>query len=763
MDSLGFAKRLPVVVALLTGAVLVSAASAGVVADLSVGTAAPPAIFGGYTMTPFPLDPRPLMQDVADVPAPGGGVVGFSPSLNHRRIGDGWATWSHGYTGDVYYTNGGSSATLTLPANTYAFYFYAEPNNFGLFTITATSNSGASLTQQVEGSAGARFYGFYGTDGDTIASITVVADSAAGGFAVGEFGIARTATCDGLNISASVGTAAPPATLGGYPMTAFPLDGRPLGQMVFDVPAPGGGTIDFCPELTHVRIGQGWSTWSHGYTGDVYYTSDNRVTMTLPGGTFAFYFYAEPNLFGTYTITAVADDGSSITQSVTGLSGARYYGFYSCNGAVTIHKIIVTAHPDAAGFAIGEFGIARLPHCTGIGADLSPGTDVPPLSLGGYDVIPFLPDTRPIYDDVTSVSAPDAGSLGFSIPLNHRRIGDGWATWSHDYVGDVYYTNGATQVTVTLPLDTYAFYFYAEPNPFSPIMFIARASNGMEVSEVVNGASGAQFFGFYSCDGSVALTSVTVISTTDFAIGEFGIAPRDRDECHLLAEGSVGTAAPPAVLGGYDMIPFPVDTRPLFDEVFDVPAPGGATLLLVEGANHRRIGQGWSTWSHGYTGDVYYRNGNSLLLLPPPDTYAFYLYAEPNLFGTYWITAVGSDGTTLTQNVTGDSGARYYGFYACSSRTTIESIEITADPAALGFAVGEFGISRLPRDTVLGDMNCDGLLNAFDIDPFVLALTNPAGYAAAFPCCNIFAADANQDGLINSFDIDPFVQLLVGG
>jgi hypothetical protein len=86
MDSLGFAKRLPVVVALLTGAVLVSAASAGVVADLSVGTAAPPAIFGGYTMTPFPLDPRPLMQDVAGVPAPGGGGVGFSPSLNHRRI-----------------------------------------------------------------------------------------------------------------------------------------------------------------------------------------------------------------------------------------------------------------------------------------------------------------------------------------------------------------------------------------------------------------------------------------------------------------------------------------------------------------------------------------------------------------------------------------------------------------------------------------------------------------------------------------------------
>ena len=33
--------------------------------------------------------------------------------------------------------------------------------------------------------------------------------------------------------------------------------------------------------------------------------------------------------------------------------------------------------------------------------------------------------------------------------------------------------------------------------------------------------------------------------------------------------------------------------------------------------------------------------------------------------------------------------------------------------------------------TLLGDMNCDGAVNSFDIDPFVLALTNPAAYQAA--------------------------------
>jgi probable HAF family extracellular repeat protein len=69
----------------------------------------------------------------------------------------------------------------------------------------------------------------------------------------------------------------------------------------------------------------------------------------------------------------------------------------------------------------------------------------------------------------------------------------------------------------------------------------------------------------------------------------------------------------------------------------------------------------------------------------------------------------------------------------------------------------------LLEPVLLGDLNCDGLVNAFDIDPFVLALTDPAGYAAAFPDCSSSAADINQDGAVNTFDIDPFVLLLTGG
>ena len=752
----------------LTGLVFASllavATQAGVVADLSVGTAAPPVVLGGYAMTPFPPDGRPILDFVLGVPAPGGGAVGFSPDLQHRRVPTTWSTWSHGYMGDVYYGGSGVlSATLTLPADTYAFYFYAEPVSFGVFTITATSNSGASLVQPVDGSAGARFFGFYGTHGDTLATITVSIEAAANGFAVGEFGIARAPICEGLGFDSSVGTDAPPAMLGDYPMTPFPADTRPLLEDVFDVSAPGGGFLEFCPDVSHRRIGDGWATWSHGYQGDVYFREGNQLTMTLPGGTFAFYFYAEPNSFGEYSITAVADDGSSVSQLVEGSFGARYYGFYSCNDGTTIKKIIIRAAPEANGFAVGEFGIAREPLCLGIGVDLTPGTGAPPATLGGYEVIPFMPDTRPTLDDVDFVYTPLGGILDFSIPLNHRRIGDGWSTWSHDYTGDVYYTAGDTEVTVILPPDTYAFYLYAEPNPFSAIEFIARANDGTEVAEVVEGASGAQYFGFYSCRGTVSLSSITIMATTDFSIGEFGIALRDRGECGLLSETLPGTDAPPDVLGGYDMIPFGPDDRPLGMTVAGVPAPGGSGVAFDPDLTHLRIGQGWATWSHGYLGDVYRNFEDVAVLTMPPDTFAFYFYAEPESFGSYLIAAQANDGTLIIQNVEGASGARYYGFYACSCRSTIETITIAAQEEANGFAVGEFGIARTPRELRPGDMNCDGLLNAFDIDPFVVALTDPAAYEAAYPCCFRNLADINLDGLLNAFDIDPFVVVLTGG
>ena len=59
-----------------------------------------------------------------------------------------------------------------------------------------------------------------------------------------------------------------------------------------------------------------------------------------------------------------------------------------------------------------------------------------------------------------------------------------------------------------------------------------------------------------------------------------------------------------------------------------------------------------------------------------------------------------------------------------------------------------------------GDLNCDGVVNFGDIDPFVLAMTDPAGYASQYPDCDQLLADINGDGGVNFGDIDPFVALL---
>jgi hypothetical protein len=81
---------------------------------------------------------------------------------------------------------------------------------------------------------------------------------------------------------------------------------------------------------------------------------------------------------------------------------------------------------------------------------------------------------------------------------------------------------------------------------------------------------------------------------------------------------------------------------------------------------------------------------------------------------------------------------------------------------------GDFVGVRLTINTrtqpyAAGDLNCDGLVNFGDINPFVLALQDQLGYGQAFPNCNYCNADCNHDGQVNFGDINAFVALLTGG
>lgn len=61
---------------------------------------------------------------------------------------------------------------------------------------------------------------------------------------------------------------------------------------------------------------------------------------------------------------------------------------------------------------------------------------------------------------------------------------------------------------------------------------------------------------------------------------------------------------------------------------------------------------------------------------------------------------------------------------------------------------------------MIADLNCDGRVNNFDIDPFVLALSDPVAFAGLHPFCDRMLADTNLDGVVDNFDIDGFVLLL---
>lgn len=58
-----------------------------------------------------------------------------------------------------------------------------------------------------------------------------------------------------------------------------------------------------------------------------------------------------------------------------------------------------------------------------------------------------------------------------------------------------------------------------------------------------------------------------------------------------------------------------------------------------------------------------------------------------------------------------------------------------------------------------GDLNCSGSLTVADIQPMVLALTDPAQYAANFNCQQ--NGDMNGDGQVNGRDLQLFVDALV--
>jgi hypothetical protein len=93
-------------------------------------------------------------------------------------------------------------------------------------------------------------------------------------------------------------------------------------------------------------------------------------------------------------------------------------------------------------------------------------------------------------------------------------------------------------------------------------------------------------------------------------------------------------------------------------------------------------------------------------------------------------------------------------------RVRARSYHADATYGPWGMSAANFTVANVP--VLVGDLNCSGAVGFDDINPFVQRLTDPAGYAAAYPSCPAANADINGNGSVGFDDINPFVALLTG-
>jgi len=103
-----------------------------------------------------------------------------------------------------------------------------------------------------------------------------------------------------------------------------------------------------------------------------------------------------------------------------------------------------------------------------------------------------------------------------------------------------------------------------------------------------------------------------------------------------------------------------------------------------------------------------------------------------------------------------------------SSGGSFDPSETVGQPeATVATTGGDFDLAGTCSPAIptfqLGGLNCDGLVNFGDINPFVLFLSNYGTWLETYPDCSPTNGDINGDGQYPSFgDINPFVALLTG-
>lgn len=139
----------------------------------------------------------------------------------------------------------------------------------------------------------------------------------------------------------------------------------------------------------------------------------------------------------------------------------------------------------------------------------------------------------------------------------------------------------------------------------------------------------------------------------------------------------------------------------------------------------------------------------------------------PNFSGT---SAASPHAAAVAALVLDEAGNRGFtlvpqGLYRLLQDTALDRAAPGPDPVAGAGLIDAVAalLALQPEPFALGDVNCDGFVDTFDIDPFIKALSGPERFDEVAPGCDIGLADLNEDGRIDTFDIMPLITALDEG
>ena len=168
------------------------------------------------------------------------------------------------------------------------------------------------------------------------------------------------------------------------------------------------------------------------------------------------------------------------------------------------------------------------------------GWGPPGKALGPYQMTRFPLDERPLHEYVTYVPSPLGGQIDFSVPVSHVRVGQGWGGGWHGYEGDVYVSYDPA-VTLHLPNETRAFYFYA--SQWADYEWItAVTDDGTSIGQLSH-PGGALYFGFYQDDPAgppIEWIEVACPTSGMVVVGELAIAIPAPGALALAGVGAIG-------------------------------------------------------------------------------------------------------------------------------------------------------------------------------------------------------------------------------